>query len=176
MNTATSSPSTASAGVAIQNIIIEPKVDIEISKSNTPTTPTTSIITPRTRLSRTKSIQSHNINSSCSVRRSRFATFRSKSLDNDNIERNRHRRTLNKSKTLNYLSSSSRMIRNAGNGNGCCQNGGNNNNNKRIRLFDMNVDQSPLWTTLTHARTLSDFSAESWWKLIVFVLDLLSLY
>lgn len=161
MNTATSSslsPSTASAGVAIQNIIIEPKVDIEISKLNTSTT---SIITSRTRLSRTNSIRSHIIKSSGSMRRSRFATFRSKSLDNDNIERNRHRRTLNKSKTLNCLSSSSRMIQNTGYGNGCCQNGGNNNNNRRIRLFDMNVDQSPLWTTLTHARTLSDFSAES---------------
>lgn len=160
MNVATSSsPSTTSAGIAIKDTI-EPKNDIEICKLNTSITPTHSITTPRTRLCRTKSIQSHNNNSSCSVRRSRFASFRSKSLDNDNNERNRHRRSLNKSKTLHYLSSSSRMMRNAENGNGCCQNGG-KNNNRRIRLFDMNVDQSPLWTTLTHARTLSDFSAES---------------
>lgn len=157
--TASSSPSTASAGVAIQNII-ESEDDNAISKLNTSITPTTSIITtPRSRLSRTKSIQSYNNNNCCSVRRSRFASFRSKSLDNDNNERNRHRRSLNKSKTLHYLSSSSRMMRISENGHICCQNG--SNHNRRIRLFDMNIDQSPLWTTLTHARTLSDFSAES---------------
>lgn len=161
--TSSSLQSTESAGVTIKNII-EPEDDIVISKLNASTTPTKSYPTSRPRLSRTKSIQSHHING-CSVRRSRFASFRSKSLDNDNnIERNRHRRSLNKSKTLHYLSSSSRMMRNAENSNGCCQNGGNinnNYNNRRIRLFDMTVDQSPLWTTLTHARTLSDFSAES---------------
>lgn len=164
MNTTTTTSSsllsTASAGVTIKKII-EPEDDIAISKLDVSTTPTTS----RPRLSRTKSIQSHNITNGCSIRRSRFASFRSKSLDNDNnnIERNRHRRSLNKSKTLHYLSSNARMMRIAENGNRCCQNGGNisNNNNRRIHLFDMNVDQSPLWTTLTHARTLSDFSAES---------------
>lgn len=159
--TTTSSLSAASAAAPIKNIL-EPDDDITIiSKLNTSTPPNTAsvISTSQIRLSRNKSIQSHN---NCSVRRNRFASFRSKSLDNDNNinERNRHRRSLNKSKTLHYLSGSLRTMRNMENANGCCQNGG-INNNKRIRLFDVQVDQSPLWTTLTHARTLSDFNAES---------------
>lgn len=104
-----------------------------------------------------------------SIRRNRFAngsnSFRSRSLDDDN-ETNRRRRSLSKSKTLNSISTSkiSKIIRNYENGNenGDYQNGGSTRrDNKRRRLFETNADQSPLWTTLTHARTLSDFTTES---------------
>lgn len=118
---------------------------------------------PSARLARTKTI--HPL--SCSVRRNRFAngstslsfsSFRSRSLDSDTDRITRHRRSLSKSKTLNYISTSSKFMRNIENGYGQCYNG---RRDRRRRLFDTNVDQSPLWTTLTHARTLSDFTLES---------------
>lgn len=91
-----------------------------------------------------------------STRRSRFAngsSARSKSLDNDK-NKNR-RRKLYKSQTLTSISvkARSRPIEN-GNGHGDSR----RSESARFKLFHTAVDQSPLWTTLTHARTLSDFS------------------
>lgn len=99
---------------------------------------------------------------SATSRRSRFvngSSTRSRSLDNEK-SKNRCRK-LYKSQTLTSISmkAKNRHTENGnGNGNGECR----RTSTSHLKIFNMNVDQSPLWTTLTHARTLSDFTAESW--------------
>lgn len=98
-------------------------------------------------------------------RRNRFANgsiIRSKSFDNVKYGIPQ-RKSLNKSKTLSSISHPPKKKRCKTfpeNGNADCL-GEKNRDFKRRRLFQTAVDQSPLWTTLTHARTISDFSMES---------------
>lgn len=91
------------------------------------------------------------------TRRNRFAngsSTRSRSLDNEKTKN--RRRKLHKSQTLTSFSMKSRRSP-MENGNGECKRG----ESAMLKLFNTTVDQSPLWTTLTHARTLTDFTAES---------------
>lgn len=92
------------------------------------------------------------------TRRSRFAngsSTRSRSLDND--KNKGRRRKLQKSQTLTSMSMKSKRS-STENGNGEYKRG----DSAMLKLFNTTMDQSPLWTTLTHARTLTDFTAESW--------------
>lgn len=74
-----------------------------------------------------------------------------------------HRKTLSKSKTLNSISHIPMKKRcKTLSENGSIEHmDGKHSSCKRRRLFHSTVDQSPLWTTLTHARTISDFGIES---------------
>lgn len=105
------------------------------------------------------------------TRRNRFAngsSTRSRSLDNEKTKN--RRRKLHKSQTLTSFSMKSRRSP-MENGNGECKRG----ESAMLKLFNTTVDQSPLWTTLTHARTLTDFTAESWLHFSYIVYALLCL-
>lgn len=88
------------------------------------------------------------------------ALVRSRSFDNGNYG-NARRKSLNKSLTLTSISTEYPKKKR------CIENGSveslndKQQHNKRRRMFLTSVDQSPLWTTLTHARTISDFSLDS---------------
>lgn len=85
----------------------------------------------------------------------------SNSLDNEDTEFELNR-TIGKSKTLNTISNNiKRMSDEETTANGKENVHIERKNNKRRRLFRRNVDNSPLWTTLTHARTITDFTTES---------------
>lgn len=103
----------------------------------------------------------NNDNNNIPKRRNRPANgtiIRSKSFDNGKYGIG-HRKSLNKSKTLSSISYSMTKKRCVGNGSAECLNE-KHRENKRRRIQSF-VDQSPLWHTLTHARTISDFSIES---------------
>lgn len=83
------------------------------------------------------------------------AIIRSKSFDYGKYGIG-HRKSLNKSKTLSSISHCPKKKR-------CIENGSveflndRHRDSKRRRIHSI-VDQAPLWHTLTHARTISDFS------------------
>lgn len=104
--------------------------------------------------------------STVSKRRIRFSNGtipRSYSFDNGKCGYV-HRKSLTKSKTLSSISHvpmKKRCKTLPENGSVDHSDEKNHGACKRRRLFQAAVDQSPLWTTLTHARTISDFSIES---------------
>lgn len=93
--------------------------------------------------------------------------IRSKSFDNIKHSNSiGQRKILSKSKTLGSIAHCPKKKRSMENGSAECLHE-RQRENKRRRLFrQTSIDHSPLWTTLTHARTISDFSIESWSSLL----------
>lgn len=156
-----SATASSSLSTSITIKITSPDVQLSPDSMKKEPEPEVSIIEPTAR----SILLKPGSQTSASTRRSRFvngSSSRSKSLDNDK-NKNR-RRKLYKSQTLTSISlkARNRPIEN-GNGHGDTR----RCDSARFKLFHTAVDQSPLWTTLTHARTLSDFTAESWLEFFV---------
>lgn len=104
----------------------------------------------------------HSLNQSIKKNRNTNGTtiIRSKSFDNGKYGIGQ-RKSLNKSKTLSSFGHCPKKKRATENGSAECLQERQQCDNKRRRIFQSNIDQSPLWITLTHARTISDFNLES---------------
>lgn len=118
---------------------------------------------PETSRSSIKAKAAHNLSEAIQRNRLTNGANRSNSLDNETCEFDHRQSLISKSKTLTTLSNSFRIKRTneSGTANGEKQANGERRDSKRRRLFSGTADQSPLWTTLTHARTMTDFVSES---------------